>query len=205
MRVTAMIPMALLAGLSLAILTSCVNLGPGTTDTTRLYVLAPMKDDTTAVRSGDTDDAALGIGPLAFPQYLNRPQIVTRIGANEIQTADFANWAEPLQRNFQRVLSENLSLLLGTDVLYTHPWRSTLKPDQRIEMEIIRFEADPQGDATLAVRWEVIDVQGKVLRPKTRAVYRQPVAGEGYEAIVTAMSLALADFSRDIAAAITAL
>ncbi len=205
MRFRATKSMALIIGLILIIPAGCVNLGPGTTDATRLFVLAPMTDEAATAESGYTPLAALGIGPLAFPEYLNRPQIVTRIGMNEIQMADFANWAEPLQRNFQRVLAENLSLLLGTDAVYTHPWRSTLKPLHRIEMEVTRFDADPRGDAVLSVRWELLDARGRQVLPKTKAVYRQPVAGGDYPAIVAALSLTLADFSRDLTSAIATL
>ncbi|MDJ0809379.1 MAG: PqiC family protein [Desulfobacterales bacterium] len=205
MRFTATKSMVLAMGLILVLLSGCVNLGPGTTDSTRLFVLTPMSTNDAAPDRTGIGSQAIGVGPLIFPEYLNRPQVVTRRGENEVRTAAFANWAEPLQQNFRRVLSENLALLLGTDAIYNHPWRSTLKPDQRVELEIIRFDADPQGDAVLDVRWEITDARGKQLRPKSRAVFRQKVSGEGHAAIVTAMSLTLADFSRHVAAAIAAL
>ncbi len=205
MRFTATTPMALITGLILVILTGCVNLGPGTTDTTRLYVLAPMQNDAAEARQAYNRAEALGVGPLAFPDHLNRPQIVTRIGENKIQTAVFDNWAEPLQGNFLRVLAENLALLLGTDAVYVHPWRSTLKDIHRIELEVLRFDAEMQGEAVLIVRWELTDARGRQLLPKRRAVYRQRVADANYDAIVAAMILALADFSRDLAAALAAL
>jgi uncharacterized lipoprotein YmbA len=170
-----------------------------------LYLLAPIDADTAAVTSQAGGDFSVGIGPLDLPEYLNRPQIVTRIQDNRIQTADFANWAEPLSRNFQGVLAENLARMLGSNTVYRHPWRSSLRPTYRLLLEVIRFDANPKGDAVLAVRWELLDAHGEQLIRRQKAVYRQPVAQDDYGAVATAMSRVLADFSREVAVRIAAL
>ncbi len=197
--------MLTLLGCSLFLLAGCLDLGKGTQQSTRLYVLSPMTTAEPAIPSRQGGDFALGVGPLALPSYLNRPQIVTRIDDNEIIIADFDQWAEPLNRSFQRVLTENLSLLLDTDADYPHPWRRTLRPTYRLRLAVIRFDANPTGDAVLIARWEVLDTRGQPLTDKTRSVYRQTMAREDMAGVVTAMSLALADLSREIAAAIVAL
>ena len=196
--------MLTLLGCGLWLLAGCVDIGSGTTQTTRLYVLAPMTDVEAPVASQQGEDFALGVGPLILPSYLKRPQVVTRIEDNEIVAEQFANWAEPLDRSFQRVLTENLSLLLGTDAVYPHPWRRTLRPTYRLRMEVTRFDADPAGDAVLTVRWEVLDTRGKPLTDKKRSDFRQAVANEKIADVVTAMSLALANFSREVATVIEA-
>ena len=197
--------MLTLLGCGLLMLSGCVDLGAGTTQTTRLYVLTPMATAAAPAANRQDGDFALGVGPLSLPSYLKRPQIVTRITENEIVTENFANWAEPLERSFQRVLTENLSLLLGTDAVYAHPWRRTLDPDYRLQLEVIRFDANPKGDAVLAARWELLDGRGQALAAKTKSVHRQAVAREDMAGVATAMSLALADLSREIAAAVTRL
>lgn len=194
--------MLALLGCGLSLLIGCVNLGAGTTETTRLYVLSPMTTaGTTAPRQTD-GGFSVGIGPLTMPAYLNRPQIVTRIADNEINIADFANWAGPLDRNFQRVLAENLALLTGTDAVYPHPWRGTLRPTFRLLLEVTRFDANPTGDAVLSVRWEVLNARGAPVIPKRKGVFRQAVAQADIAEVVTAMSITLADLSREIAEAI---
>ena len=70
---------------------------------------------------------------------------------------------------------------------------------------MIRFDANTTGDAVLSVRWEVLDARGKPVAPKQKGVYRQAVAQEGLAAVVTAMSLVLGDFSREIAEVIQTL
>jgi uncharacterized lipoprotein YmbA len=204
MRANAKLILTLL-GCGLCMLAGCVDIGSGTSEITRLYVLSPMTTTASPVASQQDGDFALGVGPLILPSYLKRPQVVTRIEDNEIVAADFANWAEPLDRSFQRALTENLSLLLGTDAVYPHPWRRTLRPTYRLQMEVIRFDANPTGDAVLTVRWEVLDTRGQPLTDKKRSDYRQAVANDTIADVVTAMSLTLADFSREVAVAIAAL
>jgi hypothetical protein len=194
--------MSALLGCALCLLSGCVNLGAGTTQRTRLFVLSPLNTAETTATQRTDGDFSLGVGPLTLPAYLDRPQVVTRIADNEINIADFANWAGPLDRNFQSVLAENLALLLGTDAVYPHPWRGTLRPTFRLLLEVTRFDANPTGDAVLSVRWEVLDVRGAPVIPKRKGVFRQAVAQNDIADVVAAMSSVLADFSREAAAAI---
>ncbi len=198
MRAKTALLLALL-GCGLCLLSGCVNLGEGTTEATRLYVLAPMTSTGTTAASRADGDFTLGIGPLSMPAYLKRPQIVTRVADNEMQIAAFANWVEPLDSNIQWVLAENLSRLLGTDAVHLHPWRRALLPTYRLLVEVIRFDASTTGDAVLSVRWELLDARGKPVAPKQKGVYRQAVVQSDIPEVVTAMSMVLADFSREVA------
>jgi hypothetical protein len=192
-------------GVLLLLAAGCVDLGPGTASPTRLYVLAPLEAGEAGVDHDRLKAASLGVGPLSFPEYLNRPQIVTRVGDSEIRAADFANWGEPLQRNFLGVLTTNLTLLLRSDAVYAHPWRSSLRPAYRLEVAVLRFDADSRGEAVLTVSWEILDKGGRQVRPRKRAVFRETVGEGDYPAVVGAMSRALANFSRDLTAEIATL
>ena len=198
MRAKTAILLALL-GCGLCLLSSCVNLGEGTTETTRLYALTPMTGSGTTAPSRADGDIILGIGPLTMPAYLKRPQIVTRVADNEMKITAFANWVEPLDSNIQWVLAENLSRLLGTDAVHLHPWRRALLPTYRLLVEVIRFDASTTGDAILSIRWELLDARGEPVAPKQKGVYRQAVAQNDIPEVVTAMSMVLADFSREVA------
>jgi len=204
MKITRAIDLLAPVGFLLLLAAGCVNLGKGTTSPTRLFHLAPLAASEVTAHHSSLKAGPLGVGPLSFPEYLNRPQIVTRIGENEIRTADFANWAEPLQRNFLRVLAENLVLLLGSDAVYTHPWRSNLRPAYRLEVKVIRFDADPTGDAVLTVDWEILDRRSNPVSPQKKSIFREAVNGRDDPAVVKAMSNALGAFSRAAAAQIAA-
>ncbi|MFQ5657889.1 MAG: membrane integrity-associated transporter subunit PqiC [Candidatus Methylomirabilales bacterium] len=186
-------------GASLLVLGGCV----GQSQPSRFYVLNSLATSETGRRLAAAENRiAIGIGPLELPKYLDRSQIVTRASPNQLDLADFDKWAEPLQDNFSRVLAENLSILLSTDRVVMFPWGTT-PIDYQVAAEVTRFESQPGGDVAMDARWTVFGKDRKALVMK-QSSFSEPVGAEGYEAIVSALSRALATLSRDIAAAIQA-
>src|SRR5262249_23921679 len=62
----------------------------------RFYTLDPVQ-----VRDspGSTStDAVLAVGPIDLPDYVDRPQIVTRTGSNELVIAEFDRWGGSLDK-----------------------------------------------------------------------------------------------------------
>jgi uncharacterized lipoprotein YmbA len=190
---------ALLASVTAALLLAgCF--GPRTTRPTRLFVL-----NATATRSDSNPRATelrLGVGRISLPERLNRSQIVTRTGANEVHVADYSQWAEPLEKSIPRVLSENLASLTGTDQVSVYPWPTQMEIDLKIEIAILEFEGNSDGEVTLATRWRWVRANGSEVQPLQGSSYVESTADPSTEALVAAMSRALASLSRDIAAAI---
>ena len=184
------------------LLTGC--LGPGTTRSPRLFVLsaipAPLRSE--AAASDLHSELRLGVGRITLPERLNRLQIVTQTGENEIHAADLSQWAEPLEESIPRVLAENLSALVGTERVSTYPWPTKMDVDLWVEMAVIRFEGNAGGDVSLAARWRLIRANGSEAQPLRLSTYSEPSADRSTEALVAAMSRAVASLSRDIAAAI---
>lgn len=188
---------------SLIILTGC-----GRTVPTRFYILSPLSDSDIeghppGVKRGL--GIGLGIGPVDLPDYLERPQIVTRTRQNKLNLADFDKWAGSLRHDIPRVLSENLSLLLATNRVFLFPWKDAAPVRYQIAVNIIRFDAKSGEEAILNARWTILGKKGrKVLRMQKSAI-QKPIYGQDYEAIVSAQSQALGELSRDIAGVIKAL
>lgn len=192
-------------GLSLIVFTGCLNLGEGTHDATKFYVLSPLS--TSEVKTevpGDTKPVAIGLGPVTFPEYLNRPHIVARSSGNQLQMAEFARWAEPLVENFSRVFAENLSVLLSTDRIVPYPRKKSMPTDYQVTVDVIRFDGTPGEKASLVVRWTVLGDDGEKVLQKKKSSLSEPTDGQGYEALVSAESRLVTALSREIAAAINA-
>jgi uncharacterized lipoprotein YmbA len=175
--------------------------GSGTTRSPQLFVLSVVGDS--AAPEAPDSGLRLGVGPVSLPERLNRPQIVTRVGAHEVTLSEFSRWAEPLDDGFTGVLSENLSRLVPTDRVVVYPWSARTQIDLKVEVEVIHFTGLPNGSVTLAARWRLTRGDGSEILPLQLSSYNESIGVGRTEALVAAMSRALGNLSRDIAAAIS--
>jgi hypothetical protein len=185
-----------LLGLVLAAASGCSLLA--SPDPSRFYVLdpLPLASTTTPPR------LALGVGPVAFPRYLERPEVVTRVSPTEIRAAVFDLWAASLRSQFEQVLQENLIRLGAAERVMRFPWYPGPVPDVAVEVDVLRFEGDAEQTATLDARWRIRDVRaGRVVREGTSNL-SEPANGHGTASGVDALSRALGTMSREIAAAL---
>src|SRR5258708_8560294 len=87
-------------------------------DRSKFFILTPISDSggTAAKPASASPDSrlSLGLGPVDFPDYLRRLPVVTRVAPNQINLSDEKRWAEPLDKNFTRVLSDKLPTSLST-------------------------------------------------------------------------------------------
>ena len=172
----------------------------------RFYTLSPLSAPGEPSRTVPAEQRiAVAVGPVAIPDYLNRPQILTRSGPSEHKLAEFERWAGSLEEDISRVLAENLSVLLSKDRVTVLRWGgdATLFPaDYRVGVDLVRFEGAIGESVTLAARWSVHREEDKKILSARESNVREPVEGQDYDALVGAMSRALATLSREIAAAI---
>jgi uncharacterized lipoprotein YmbA len=198
--------MAMKAGALILFLFTSLFLSCGGSKPSRFYMLTPM-GKAENVTGKTSPDIALGIGPIKFPDYLLRPQIATYLAKNELNYDEFNRWAEPLQENYTRVLSENLSRLIPTDHIVYFPWRVTAPIDYQVTIEVIRFEQSSDNVIHLAARWSIFQYQDMEQLVRQSSEYHQPAPAKikdktDYNKLVSVMSLQVEELSRDIAAKI---
>jgi uncharacterized lipoprotein YmbA len=185
------------------VLSACGNFSPRA-DPSRFFTLTAIAQPAaTAIKeSSNPGGVSLGIGPIRMPGYLDRQEIVTRVSPNRIDVSEYDHWAEPLETNFNRVLGQNLSVLLPVNRLVFFPWESTRSPTYQVEVEVLGFEANVAGDVRLSARWVVLETSKKTaLNSGETLLVRQP-AVKSTDAAVAALSETLGDLSREIANAI---
>jgi uncharacterized lipoprotein YmbA len=179
---------------------------------TRFYMLAPLSDALVQESaSARARPLVLSVGPIAVPEYLKRPQIVTRSGDTQMTLGDFDQWVEPFDLLFPRVLALDLAAVLGTDRVSLTPVARGVRPDNLVEVDVIRFDAAGDGTVTLDAQWRVYGRDGDRLLEQGRALLRgaakaeaddEPDDGVDYPEVVRAMSATTADLARTIADAI---
>lgn len=177
--------------------------GCGTSGPSKFYTLSPIADREMEPLARAMDRGmAIGISRIKLPEYLDRPQIVTRSGRNAIEIDEFNHWAGSLRDDLSRVLADNLSKLLQTDRIQIYPWRKSLAVKYLVMVEITRFDGSLGGDVFLDTRWTIIDdEQKRVLVMKKSSIKEASEAGD-HGALVAAQSRALGHLSREIAVAV---
>ena len=189
----------LTVGVLMLVLTGC----GGMTAPARFYVLSPLAEaDKSGQALADESRVRVGIGPVEVAQYLDRPQIVTRLSPNEVKLADFDHWGEPLKDNFSRVLSENILTLLSGEPIAVFPLRGSARLDYRVEVEVILLDGVLGGSAELVVRWAIFRDEDREMVFTKKSSISVAAGGGSYEAFVSAQSRAVEALSREIAEAI---
>jgi uncharacterized lipoprotein YmbA len=170
---------------------------------TRFYVVTPLAGPAAAA-SAAAPGPRVVVAAVRLPEYLDRPELVTRSGDNRLQLEEFHQWGGNLAKDLTRVMAENLSLLLGSDAVVAAPHTLRMRPDYRVEIEVLRFER--AGDARvhlLAKWWLQRGVDGPSLASPTAALASEPLPQAAtFEAAVAAMSVVYGELSRIIAQAI---
>jgi uncharacterized lipoprotein YmbA len=153
----------------------------------------------TAPTAAPTAAPSVLLGPVVLPEYLDRPELVTRLASNQLRLEDLELWAEPLRASFPRTVEQNLATLLGSSRVQHRPWTGPSPPDVVVSVEVRRFEKTSGGKVELAASWAIYDGTGETerLRRETRLSYAAP--GPSTQAAVASMSQAVAALSREIA------
>jgi len=193
-------------GVSIACVCVLNFLGCGTSQPSHFYLLRSLPPASVSGLSG-TKPASLsfGLGPVTLPKYLDRPQIVTKASAHEVELAEFHKWAEPLSENVSNVLAENLSALLLTDRIAQYPWPGSTPVDYQIIVDVLQFDGARGGESVLVAWWSLLADDEKTIVTTKKTSFTQHPTSQEYEALVEAMSQNLTGLSREIEAAIKAL
>jgi uncharacterized protein len=175
---------------------------------TRFYVLGALPAGTPPLKGTPNDKPLIvDLSSVTIPQYLQRPQIVTRVSQNQLVLSEFDNWGGSLEKNMLRSLAGNLSMLLATPEIHIAARRVPTGTDARVEVEVMSYEYNPDGKVHLQVQWRLVDGD----RDRTPILSRVstftsgPITGaRDIPQIVGAMTGLLGDLSTKIAEAIVA-
>lgn len=194
---------ALLLASSIWWISGCTPFGTGASQQPKYYVLNSLYASAKPVQpTAELANVSIGVGPVRFPRHLDRKEIVTRTGDNQVTIDDFALWAGPLSENFNLVMAENLAVLLSTKQVAIFPWRSQYPIHYQVIVHVTRFDGQPGEEALLRVRWVILNESSKEILHKDQSTFKQAAEGPGIKALVAAKSRTLEHFSRAVARAI---
>jgi uncharacterized protein len=172
----------------------------------RFYILSPLSRQGDQINiSGNKGQLNIGIDRVGLPIYLDRPQIVTRQSANEIDLQEFDKWGEPLAEGMLRIVTENLSMLLPSSSYSVSSWEGGRSVDYLVMLKVINFDGDLGGDITLIANWNILGYKRNEMLMSVRSEFIESSGAPEYKAFVEAQSRAVGRLSKQIADGIMSL
>lgn len=170
-------------------------------DRSRYFVLMP-KEGTgeTPAAAGVTSrnsDVAIGLGPISLPNYLDRPEVVTRLSDTEVSVSNVDRWGEPLGSSVSRVLAQDLSSEWPGLQVVQFPWSRKARIDYTASVDFLRLEKTADGKANVQAVWVIREASGnKLLQSGTTTASLD--AGADQSSASAALSEGVARVARDI-------
>lgn len=185
-----------------ATLLTCLSLaGCGSSPKAQYYTLQAPPSPAAQSTIIDAAQPEILIGPISLPEAVDRSQWVLRTGDNTLDISDTQRWAEPLKTGIARVLAANLVQLLGTPKVTLFGAGVAADAAVRINIDIAAFESAPGDSATIEALW-TIKAAGNGKPLSGRSIVREALPDAGYQAVAAGHGRALAQISREIAAAL---
>jgi uncharacterized lipoprotein YmbA len=171
----------------------------GRSKVARSYVLDPMPPEGAAAPATPAvTGPVVGIERVSIPGWLDRMQVTGRAPSGAVVTDDYSRWAEPLPRGIQRVVAENLVLLLADRRVLTAPFPPRDPVVHRVELTVMEASRQTDGTVLVEARWDVVGPAGEVLA-RRRSTHRSSPTAVGAAGAVEGLNGALAALSREIA------
>ena len=183
------------------VLAGCLG---GPSAPTNFYMLSPLSPSQAGTAAATAEGRIrISLATVVVPEYLNRNEIVVNLDNTVYQLAEFNQWAEPLNDNLTRVLAENLTNLLQEDSITVFlSSDSSILPDYRLEVDVVRLDGNLGGQAALVAQWALLAGEEDDLILMRRLEYQEPATDQTYKGLVLAKSRMVEKLSRDIAAAV---
>ncbi|MBN8550613.1 MAG: membrane integrity-associated transporter subunit PqiC [Deltaproteobacteria bacterium] len=184
-----------LAVCSCAVLCACSSNAP-----TRFYLLNSSPRPVTADSTPQVSQRQIGFWRVRIPEYLDRSGIVSRLDQDQLWIASNEKWAEPLQDNLTRVLSESFAAACSASTVVTLPQPLGEKVDFEVRPHFTHFERiEDRVVAELRVI-AIADSTGKL--SSTTLQVEEPCTGSDTADTVACMSRAVGQLSQQMNAAL---
>lgn len=191
-----LIPLCLF-GILIPGLTGCITPAPG--PRSQFYQLQPIAEEVPA-GAESRDGPVVHIGPVSVSDYLNRPQMVSRIGEHQVAYDELRRWAEPLRDNILWVLTKNIhdALPAARVVPFTGLPNMYTVTTLSVPVRISRLETRSDGTVLLQAGWVVIPQESAIGATPASVAFTKTAASGRTEDIVAAQSELIRELSGKI-------
>jgi len=159
----------------------------------QMHPVTPQKNNTRHIT-----ETVIGVAKVEVAQYLDTPQLITRVSQGELKIHETRRWAGSFAQNIQHVLTEDLSEIMPRNTFLAAPWDEPITDTYRIYLTVDRFDGDANGTVILEGRWGLVNKEEDrlVKAEKVRYIEHSDVT---VESIVATQSRLIERLSRRIA------
>jgi uncharacterized protein len=171
---------------ALALLSACSSSPP-----TRFYTLSDTAPDAPA----PPGTGWVRIVNVTIPGEIDRPELVRRIGPNQLSIAGLDRWAAPLDQTIRRALSDDIVRRVPTPA-----------PGQQysVSVDVHEFYGDGACNVTLRAAWALKPARPDSAQPANEEI-QVPSSGSCPVTLAATMSIALGQLSDRIIAGVARL
>lgn len=166
---------------------------------------APAQRPTPATIPAASSTLAVSVGPVTLPDILRQARIATGGADGRYRLSEYHRWGGEVDRDLARALAEQLAGNLGIEQVAVFPWDQSLGAKYQVLVDVLNMSGEPGKEATLAVRWTLVDPAGKSPAQARRSDLREVPADAGYPAWVAAQQRNIARLGEVIAGELEAL
>ncbi|KXF80613.1 PqiC family protein [Enterovibrio coralii] len=179
---------------SLAIF-SLVGCSSTPTPKTTTYLLPIVDVSKRVYKKGEP---ILVVQPVKVADYLSNNGLAYRTAKNEVVIAQYNLWGEDVSEQISERLTAELKRT-NAAIWPTEPSAALNALDSKtLQVNVVQFDGDYQGNATIAGEWTLMNANGDIVMSKGFEI-KEPLATEGYPALVDALSATLNKLAKDIA------
>ena len=170
-------------------ISGCTNIVSQSTPTEFYRLVEASEKQLASVKLDLPDGLQIGIGPIAIPGYVDRPQIVTSGTGGRLIVDDFNHWGEPVQENIERVMVANISSLLSEKQVFHFPANFHPEPSSlQVTVEITNMIRDESGQVYLSASWNVKRMLDNKLLTRDAVKYQMAQEDKGFSDYSLALS-----------------
>jgi len=164
----------------------------------RFYMLSAINQPEVSKKINITPGVIIGVGPVKLPEYLNRPQMVTKDSHGILKFDEFDRWGESLDLGIARLIREDLTVMLPGAKLTLYPWNPSMAVKYQVNAEVVQLDSELDGDMVFVVQWVIIDAQNSKTVMIKRSEFRIPIMPQNYSGLVKTLNQACASLSSQI-------
>ncbi len=179
------------------VLNGCVSLS--NSPTPRFYMPAALEKSQTAQKFDIASGVIIAVGPIGIPEYLDRPQIVTKNKNGTLNFAQFDRWGEPLDSGLARLVSDDLAVMLPAANFQLFPCNFAIPLDYQVVIDVIGLDSELDKDMAFTAQWSIIDAKSRKLLLTKRSEFSEPINPHNYFGLSKAVGTICAALSREIA------